>query len=296
MKKIPIFVNYQGKEIVVGNIFPNGTFVKKVEQKDKLIVLDAYGLDVKYMKDVMLRCKTIRLHEKDGSLYEIDINTFKAKAITRSIGKFGERMYCPLKYWNMLDNKCSNPKPPNYLHTKNNKFDTSLSQLNYNITDVALKYLAFGWSIIPLYNTCSNGNCTCRSGGNCNTPGKHPLINTWKEFQQRRPTANEIMRWWEKWPEANIGIVTGTISGLFVLDIDIRHGGIETMKNLHLPPTLIVKTGNGGWHYYYKIDAAEKLKSVSNTTTGIDAKGEGGYVIAPPSNLGDGRFYEWLNL
>jgi putative DNA primase/helicase len=66
----------------------------------------------------------------------------------------------------------------------------------------ALKYWELGWSIIPLGRD------------------KRPLIAEWSPYQKRRATKDEIEQWWSKWPEANIGLVTGSISGVVVLDAD----------------------------------------------------------------------------
>lgn len=107
-KSIPIMVAYRGKSIVAGNLTCSGVFKKTVEQRDKLLVLDAYGFDVAYMRDVMAQgCKLINLRVKDtGENYRINIKTFKEKAVIRSIGKFPQRMYVPLRYWQPV-----NPKP-----------------------------------------------------------------------------------------------------------------------------------------------------------------------------------------
>ena len=66
----------------------------------------------------------------------------------------------------------------------------------------ALEYLEAGWSIIPLSSV-----------------EKHPLVK-WKKYQQEHPTTDDLERWWETWPDADLGIVTGAISGLCVVDAD----------------------------------------------------------------------------
>jgi hypothetical protein len=77
---------------------------------------------------------------------------------------------------------------------------------------------------------------------------KRPLIN-WKEFQTRQATEEEVRGWFDKWPEANIGIVTGKISNVVVVDVE-KGGSTEG-----LPETVVAKTGGGGWHYYYQYQA-----------------------------------------
>ena len=122
----------------------------------------------------------------------------------------------------------------------------------------ALEYLKKNKSIIPLKKD------------------KRPFFE-WREFQERRPTEKEVREWWAKYPEANIGIVTGKISGITVVDVDVQHGG----KTDGLYPTLIVKTGNGGWHYYYQYE--EGITIGAGIRQGVDLRGDGGFVVAPPS-------------
>lgn len=124
---------------------------------------------------------------------------------------------------------------------------------------------------------------------------KRPYLTEWREFQGRIATEEEVKEWWNKWPDANIGIVTGEISGLTVIDVDVRSGG----KVDGLPMTLVAKTGNGGWHYYYQYEPG--LTVGAGIRQGVDLRGDGGYVVAPPSKteyLGKngeklGGEYEW---
>jgi len=104
---------------------------------------------------------------------------------------------------------------------------------------------------------------------------KKPLIK-WQEFQERRATKEEVEQWFKDYPETQIGIVCGKISDLIVVDID------EPNMNLNwLPETAIVKTGSGGFHYYYKYTGAFKNKT--RIRENIDIRADGGYVVAPPS-------------
>ena len=136
----------------------------------------------------------------------------------------------------------------------------------------ALLYLSKNLSIVPL-------------GAN-----KHALV-PWAEFQQRLPTEAEVTSWWQQFPNANIGIVTGKISDITVVDVDVKSGGLETIKTLALPATLTAKTGGGGWHYYYRY--TPDIQTGSGRLTGIDIRNDGGYVVAPPSMHQSGIRYEW---
>ncbi|MFC1886058.1 bifunctional DNA primase/polymerase [Thermodesulfobacteriota bacterium] len=79
---------------------------------------------------------------------------------------------------------------------------------------------------------------------------KKPYIK-WEQYQTEKAGPDQIQEWWKKWPSANVGIVTGAISGIDVIDVDSQ-AGLETLKK-HLPDNLvapIVETPGGGWHYY----------------------------------------------
>lgn len=102
-----------------------------------------------------------------------------------------------------------------------------------------------------------------------------------------------IRTWWAVEPAANIGIATGH-GGLLVVDIDPDKGGYESARRLadHLPLTLGVRTGTGGMHLYYL--ARDPKNSAGKLGNGIDTRGAGGYVVAPPSIHPNGNAYVWL--
>ena len=113
---------------------------------------------------------------------------------------------------------------------------------------------------------------------------KKPLF-PWKEFSERIATAKEIKKWWTKYPDANLAIVTGKISDLTV--VDIEEGGITN----YLPETLTVKTGGGGYHFYYRY--TDKFKNAVRIKELTDIRNDSGYCIAPPSLHKSGKFYEY---
>jgi hypothetical protein len=126
--------------------------------------------------------------------------------------------------------------------------------------------------------------------------GKRPLV-PWLDFQQRRAAQSEIEEWFERWPSANVGLVTGRISGIVVLDVDPRHGGLESLAGLEaehgpLPRTVEALTGGGGRHIYFAHSGAELANRV-NLRPGIDLRADGGCVVAPPSLHRSGHRYEW---
>lgn len=112
---------------------------------------------------------------------------------------------------------------------------------------------------------------------------KRPLVK-WSSEATTNP--NVIGAWWSRWPGAMIGIPTGARSGLFVVDIDVKNdvNGFDTMKanGWVLPGDAVeVVTPSGGRHFYFTF--AGERNSASKIGPGIDTRGEGGFVIAPPS-------------
>ena len=148
------------------------------------------------------------------------------------------------------------------------------------IAGAAFAYAARGWSVIPMQ-----------------AHGKRPLV-LWREFQQRIAGAAEIDRWFRHWPDANVGIVTGRISAIVVIDVDAAHGGpasVADAEALHgpLPATVEASTGGGGRHLYYAHPGATVANRVA-IRPGIDVRGDGGCVVAPPSVHPSGRRYAWV--
>lgn len=147
----------------------------------------------------------------------------------------------------------------------------------------AERYWARGWSVVAI-----------------RPRDKRPLV-PWREYQQRRADKAEISRWFERCPGSNIGIVTGQISNLVVIDIDPRHGGDESLCRLEerhgrLPRTMTVQTGGGGRHLYFAAPADPvPLRSRVGIVEGIDIRAEGGLVVAPPSIHPSGRAYAWID-
>ena len=113
--------------------------------------------------------------------------------------------------------------------------------------------------------------------------------------------AEQITAWWGKCPTANVGVATGSKSGVWVLDVDGEEGesSLRSLEAKHapLPPTIEVITGNGGRHLYFRLpnfDGAPTIKnSVKQLGAGLDTRATGGYVVAPPSIHPSGRQYVW---
>jgi len=139
----------------------------------------------------------------------------------------------------------------------------------------ALNYAADGFAVFP-----------CKPGD------KQPLGSLVPHGCLDATTdAETIKRWWTTCPNANIGIATGAKSGLAVVDLDGPEG-IASGKRLGLQSMVTVMTGNGEQLYY--ADQNGKLSnSVKKLAAGIDTRGNGGYVVAPPSLHPNGKRYTW---
>ena len=142
------------------------------------------------------------------------------------------------------------------------------------ILKTALEYADRGYSIIPVQHN------------------KKPFIK-WTRYQTEKADPDRIRRWFEKWPDANIGIVTGEISGITVLDPDTQTG-IGALNELipeHLT-TPVANTPKGGQHYYFKYEPG--LPNKSRILTDTDIRNDGGYVVAVPGSNGNGKNYAWV--
>jgi len=168
-----------------------------------------------------------------------------------------------------------------------------------SLLDHALKYSAKGIPVLPLHGISPDGNCTCGKK-ECQSRGKHP--RTPHGLKDATTDAKQIRNWWTVWPEANIGATTGPQSRLVVLDEDPRHGGDASLKALQqkygvLPKTVEAKTGGGGRHLFFVYpDGDGKILNAAGLAgfEGIDVRGDGGYVVMPPSRHSSDNPYSWL--
>jgi hypothetical protein len=142
----------------------------------------------------------------------------------------------------------------------------------------ARDYLQRRWSVIPIH-----------------ARDKRPA-NLWQEFQHRLATVDEIEEWFRRWPDANVGIVTGALSGIVVLDIDSKHGGEESLQQWverHGPLPHTVEAITGGGRHLYFVHPGGIVRNRVGLARGIDLRGDGGCVVAPPSLHASGKHYHW---
>jgi len=119
--------------------------------------------------------------------------------------------------------------------------------------------------------------------------GKEPMIN-WLPQQQQRAGPDQIRAWWTKWPEANLGIVTGRISGVVVVDVDHAEGLDQALERG--PTSRIVKTGRG-YHLHYEYPPDQELVPNRVGDDGIDIRADGGVAVMPPSVHESGTLYSY---
>jgi putative DNA primase/helicase len=160
--------------------------------------------------------------------------------------------------------------------------------------DAALQYAAKGWHVFPLH-TIRGGKCGCGAGA-CDSPGKHPMVSG--GVYAATTDEDQIRVWWARWPEANIGVATGMVSRFIVLDVDVKGGGDEALadylkdKATPLPQTQVAITGSGGKHILFKHPGV-KVPNKVRIAPGLDIRGDGGYIAAPPSLHISGQRYRW---
>ncbi len=157
----------------------------------------------------------------------------------------------------------------------------------------ALDYAARGWLVIPLHTPTARG-CSC-GRADCQSVGKHPRTRNGSKDASRDPAV--IHEWWKRWPDANVGIATGPESGILVLDIDGKQGEQSLIdlaqRGFALPDTYTVRTGSGGQHHYFDWpEGTDVRNSARKIAPGLDIRGVGGLVAAPPSLHKSGRRYE----
>jgi hypothetical protein len=145
--------------------------------------------------------------------------------------------------------------------------------------EAALGYLKHGWAVVP-----------------AGKRAKRPIVR-WQRFQHEMPTQEQLTGWYKRWPQANLAVVTGGISGIVVLDIDPRHDGAESLTALEarhgaLPETVESVTGGGGRHVYFAHPGRE-IRNRVGLAPGIDMRGDGGCIIVPPSMHPSGKRYRW---
>jgi hypothetical protein len=156
----------------------------------------------------------------------------------------------------------------------------------------ALEYVSRGWAVFPCHTPTISG-CSCGRGG-CPSTGKHP--RTRNGVHDATTDRAAVAGWWRCWPRANVAVATGAKSGVVVVDIDWRHGGAEAWHALTAGRAAIevpMVTTGAGCHLWFAHPGRPIPNSAGRLGPGIDIRGDGGYVIAPPSLHLSGLRYRW---
>lgn len=165
-----------------------------------------------------------------------------------------------------------------------------------DMREAALQCAAAGLRVHPLYQVDERLICSCWRGGECpeKQRGKHPRLGGW----QTHASADErqVDQWWTEWPGAGIGVATGAASRVWVLDCDGEEAlnwYKEQSKRHGVTRTIGVRTGRGR-HFWWVYPEGVTIRNAQGIAPGVDVRGEGGYVIAPPTRHRSGPRYEWL--
>ncbi|HET6481230.1 MAG TPA: bifunctional DNA primase/polymerase, partial [Actinoplanes sp.] len=165
----------------------------------------------------------------------------------------------------------------------------------HDIASAAMTYIERGWAVVALHDVVG-GACSCGSADPRHAwkqGGKHPLEGGWQNRGMRRVA--EVRDAWARRPGANLGIVTGRASGVWVLDVDPDNGGDKQLAGLvsafgALPETYAVRTGSGGTHYYWTMPDFDFTNSRGRLPLGLDVRGNASQVVAPPSHTLKGPY------
>ena len=165
------------------------------------------------------------------------------------------------------------------------------------VIEYALRYAARGMAIFPCHTVVGEDRaCTCVKGKDCPNAGKHPHV--FGGVKEATTDRSRITEWWSRWPNANVGIACGEISGIVVIDVDKKNGGLDSITSLErlrgegLPRTHRVNTGGGGYHLFFKYPSGG-CRNRNRWLQGVDVRANGYYVIAPPSRHVSGLAYAW---
>ena len=151
-------------------------------------------------------------------------------------------------------------------------------------------YALLGHPVVPMHAVGPGGGCSC-ADSTCRDPGKHPRLAGWPRLAA---TDQAVVRgWWRRWPDANVGLVTGRRFDVLDLDGD---QGVEALRAAFQMapwehPGPVARSGSGGWHLLY---APTGLGNLVRLLPGVDWRGRSGLIVAPPSRHTSGRRYAWV--
>ena len=163
------------------------------------------------------------------------------------------------------------------------------------VIDAARRYMELGWPAFPLYPIV-DGRCGCAKP-NCGDAGKHPISTGWQRTIASPAAVDGL--WADRHGQRGIGLACGHTAGLWGLDVDPRHSGTRSVRELQakhgpLPRTVTAHTGGGGWHLLFRWADGIRNSAGKIGAGGVDVRGHGGYLVLPPSQHASGGRYQWV--
>jgi hypothetical protein len=165
------------------------------------------------------------------------------------------------------------------------------------LLDAALGHAARGIPIYPVHwprptPGATTLGCSCRRGPACDRPAKHPLVR--HGINDATTDRAQLERWWQRWPQANLGLATGVVYD--ALDVD-GPAGLAALLQLARAADFrlsgpLVATGGGGWHFWFRPTGLGNRPP--RRLAQVDWRGRGGAVLVPPSQHASGKHYRWL--
>jgi len=162
-----------------------------------------------------------------------------------------------------------------------------------SISELASEFVKLGFSVFPCH-TLESGSCSC-GDLNCANVAKHPLTDNGVHGASNDPLKVETF-FSGDYSIANIAIACGSVSGVWILDVD-DPSALAALESQHgpLPQTWTVQTGSGGRHLYFRCDErSATFKNAVKFAGSLDIRTDGGYVLAPPSIHKSGKRYRWI--
>jgi Bifunctional DNA primase/polymerase, N-terminal len=150
--------------------------------------------------------------------------------------------------------------------------------------------------VFPLH-PIEGARCGCRDPG-CRAIGKHPITTGWPKAIASVAAAESS--WGERFGERGLGLACGPRAGCFGFDVDPRHGGDKSLAELvaahgKLPRTWAAESGSGGLHLFFAWpEDGEVRNSAGKVGPGLDVRGDGGFMVLPPSRHRNGNRNRWV--
>jgi hypothetical protein len=159
------------------------------------------------------------------------------------------------------------------------------------VAQAAEAYAALGLPVVPMHGVRRDGGCTCPRGIRCGDPGKHPRLTDWPTTASTTPA--QVRGWWQRWPTANVGLATGRRFDVLDVDGPTGEAALRTLVEAGAVPGggPLARTGGGGWHVLLAPTGAGNRVGLR---PGLDWRGRGGLIVAPPSVHASGRAYRWV--